>query len=225
MYSTSIIIIIIIITTLSVYNGLYLECFAAMAESGCSYDLINVSGPLTVETILRTLQQRFNDGHCYVSWPYSRFLRPFRFDMLASLFIFQTWMGPVLLCVNPFEAPSAVTLSILRQLVQQLLSGLAEGSERHRSVALVFSGVCGSGKSFTADQLLLKVFQTVQKTDWLQDLRKYWQVSSVVLKALGSAATQSNRDSSRIVRDLQLGRFRCHECCSPFVGSYGGFSL
>ena len=181
----------------------------AMAESGCSYDLINVSGPLTVETILRTLQQRFNDGHCYVSWPHlkvSRFLRPCsnEFDILASLFIVQTWMGPVLLCVNSFEAPSAVTLSVLRQLVQQLLSGLAEGSDRHRSLALVFSGVCGSGKSFTADQLLLKVFQTVQKTDWLQDLRKYWQVSSVVLKALGSAATQSNRDSSRIVRHLQL---------------------
>lgn len=38
-----------------------------MAGSGSNYDLINVSGPLTVETILRTLQQRFNDGHCYVS--------------------------------------------------------------------------------------------------------------------------------------------------------------
>lgn len=38
-----------------------------MADSGSSYDLLNVSGPLTVETILRTLQQRFNDGHCYVS--------------------------------------------------------------------------------------------------------------------------------------------------------------
>ena len=120
-------------------------------------------------------------------------------------------MGPALLCVNPFEAPSAVTLSVLRQLVEHLLSGLAEGSDHNsnssRSVALVFSGVCGSGKSFTADQLLLKIFQTVQKTDWLQDLRKYWQVSSVVLKALGSAATQSNRDSSRIVRHLHLDSY------------------
>lgn len=105
----------------------------------------------------------------------------------------------MLLCVNPFEAPSAVTLSVLRRLVQHLLSVLAESSGEHRSTALVFSGICGSGKSFTADQLLVKVFQTVQKTEWLQDLRKYWQVSSVVLKALGSAATQSNRDSSRIV--------------------------
>ena len=108
-------------------------------------------------------------------------------------------MGPALLCVNPFEPPSAVTLSVLRELVQKLLSELAEGSSAHKSVGLVFSGICGSGKSFTADQLLVKVFQTVQKTEWLQDLRKYWQVSSVVLKALGCAATQSNKDASRIV--------------------------
>ena len=118
------------------------------------------------------------------------------------LFICQTWVGPILLCVNPFEPPSAVTLSVLRDLVERLLSGLAEGSGQQRSVALVFSGMCGSGKSFTADQLLVKVFQTAHKTEWLQDLRKYWQVSSVVLKALGSAATQSNRESSRIVRQV-----------------------
>ena len=108
-------------------------------------------------------------------------------------------MGPALLCVNPFEPPSAVTFSVLRELVQKLLSELAEASNGHKSVGLVFSGMCGSGKSFTADQLLVKIFQTVQKTEWLQDLRKYWQVSSVVLKALGCAATQSNKDASRIV--------------------------
>jgi hypothetical protein len=131
-------------------------------------------------------------------------------------------MGPALLCVNPFEPPSAVTLSVLRDLVQKLLSELAEGSSVHKSVGLVFSGVCGSGKSFTADQLLVKVFQTVQKTEWLQDLRKYWQVSSVVLKALGCAATQSNKDASRIVSkssfdcyvsSLTLPCIHVHTCC------------
>lgn len=32
-----------------------------------NFDLINLDGPLTVESILKTLQQRFMDGHCYVS--------------------------------------------------------------------------------------------------------------------------------------------------------------
>ena len=155
-------------------------------------------------------------------------------------------MGPALLCVNPFEPPSAVTLSVLRELVQRLLSELAEGSSGHKSVGLVFSGVCGSGKSFTADQLLVKVFQTVQKTEWLQDLRKYWQVSSVVLKALGCAATQSNKDASRIVskklfvnaiiiNSFILAHIRCFShtlthanviCVRVLViGSYGRLSL
>lgn len=44
----------------------------ATTSSQSSYDLLNVSGPLTIETILRTLQQRFNDGHCYVSLLYSK---------------------------------------------------------------------------------------------------------------------------------------------------------
>ena len=32
-----------------------------------NFDLINLDGPLSVEAILKTLQQRFMDGHCYVS--------------------------------------------------------------------------------------------------------------------------------------------------------------
>lgn len=33
-----------------------------------SYDLINVSGPLTIEAILKALQHRFSIGHNYVSF-------------------------------------------------------------------------------------------------------------------------------------------------------------
>lgn len=32
-----------------------------------SYDLINVCGPLTIDAILKALQQRFSAGHNYVS--------------------------------------------------------------------------------------------------------------------------------------------------------------
>lgn len=32
-----------------------------------NFDLINLDGPLSVEAILKTLQQRFMEGHCYVS--------------------------------------------------------------------------------------------------------------------------------------------------------------
>ena len=41
------------------------------------------------------------------------------------------------------------------------------------------SGASGAGKSFNADQLLVKMFQTAHKTDWLQDLRKVRHPSRV----------------------------------------------
>ena len=138
------------------------------------------------------------------------------------------------------------------------------------------SGACGAGKSFTADQLLVKMFQTAHRTDWLQDLRKvrhsspfllpfplsfllffplptflspslplfflllpllshtpltaspshtqYWQVSSVVLKALGTACTESNKDSSRIVSQeaLNLESFNNETMATP-AGKIGGY--
>ena len=54
-----------------------------------NFDLINLDGPLSVEAILKTLQQRFMEGHCYVS--------P------------QTSLGPSL-CV--LETNSAIHLSL-----------------------------------------------------------------------------------------------------------------
>lgn len=36
-------------------------------EQESSFNLIHLSGPLTVEAILKTLQQRFVDGQCFVS--------------------------------------------------------------------------------------------------------------------------------------------------------------
>ena len=35
-------------------------------EEDCSFDLIQLNGPLTVEAILKSLQQRFMEGNCYV---------------------------------------------------------------------------------------------------------------------------------------------------------------
>lgn len=144
----------------------------AEGESG-SFDLIQLSGPLTVEAILKSLQQRFMEGNCY------------------------SWIGPILLCTNAYEPPSTAMHAVLKKLVFMLMSDLSD-SERPRT--LVLSGVSGSGKTFTANQLLAKMFHFAHKTDWLQDLRRYWQVSSVVLKALGTASIESNKDSSRIGR-------------------------
>ncbi|CAI8039483.1 Unconventional myosin-Ia [Geodia barretti] len=76
-----------------------------------NFDLINLDGPLSVEAILKTLQQRFMEGHCY------------------------TWIGPVLLCINPFEAPGPAVHAVLKHLCEQVLQEMANDQLPH---ALIF---------------------------------------------------------------------------------------
>lgn len=50
----------------------------------------------------------------------------------------QTWIGPMLLCVNPFEPPSPAMHVVLRKQAQTLLLEL---SESQQSRALIFKYV------------------------------------------------------------------------------------
>ena len=58
---------------------------------------------------------------------------------------------------------------MLRRLAENLLADLSNSTQPR---VLVFGGLSGSGKSFTADQLLMKMFQMSHKTEWIQDLRR-----------------------------------------------------
>ena len=78
-------------------------------------------------------------------------------------------MGNILLFINSYEPAGPPTHVVLRRLAEKLLEDLAISGD-HK--VLVFGGLSGSGKSSTADQLLMKMFQMSHKTDWLQDLRR-----------------------------------------------------
>ena len=67
---------------------------------------------------------------------------------------------------------------VLRRLAEKLLADLAVSSEPK---VLVFGGLSGSGKSFTADQLLMKMFQMSHKTDWIQDLRRVRNSTMIIM--------------------------------------------
>lgn len=82
---------------------------------------------------------------------------------------FQTWVGNILLFINSYEPAGPPTHVVLRRLAERLLADLSNSSQPR---VLVFGGLSGSGKSFTADQLLMKMFQMSHKTDWIQDLRR-----------------------------------------------------
>ena len=75
-----------------------------MADEGdSSFDLIHLNGPLTVEAILKTLQQRFVDGQCYVSTQGS-------FAVSHVLFS-KTGEGLVNACVPVFACTGAVNMT------------------------------------------------------------------------------------------------------------------
>ena len=47
----------------------------------------------------------------------------------------QTWIGPVLLCINPFEAPGPAVHAVLKRLCEQVLQEMANDQLPH---ALIF---------------------------------------------------------------------------------------
>lgn len=75
----------------------------------------------------------------------------------------------------------------------QLISCWLRCSRRHRELI-----GCKISEKYG---LICVVMETVLiMTSFVQ----YWQVSTVVLKVLGTACTEQNKDSSRIVRTIQL---------------------
>lgn len=81
----------------------------------------------------------------------------------------QSWVGNILLFVNPYEQAGPSTHVVLSRLAELLLADMPSFRE---SRVLVFGGLSGSGKTFNADHLLMKMYQLADKTDWLLDLRK-----------------------------------------------------
>ena len=47
----------------------------------------------------------------------------------------QTWVGPMLLCINPFEAPGPAVHAVLKQLCEQILREMASDQQPR---ALIF---------------------------------------------------------------------------------------
>lgn len=98
-------------------------------------------------------------------------------EYLLSLCVAQTWVGNLLLFVNGYQPAGPSTHVVLTRLAQMLLTDTPAFRE---SRVLVFSGLSGSGKSFNADHVLMKLFHMAEKTEWLLDLRKVSKFSVFV---------------------------------------------
>ncbi|OQR66176.1 unconventional myosin-IXb-like [Tropilaelaps mercedesae] len=143
------------------------------------HDLIHTNGPLTEDSVLRTLHERFHDG------------------------IYFTSIGPVLLAVNPYHEPTNdLTLTSVGgakcpELLEVVKRAVRQQRETGYSQAIFLSGESGSGKTFASMVLLRQLFNVAgggPETDSF----KHLSAAFTVLRSLGTAKTESNSQSSRI---------------------------
>jgi dachs protein len=109
------------------------------------------------------------------------------------------------LAFNPYnDVGNALTLSSTRNIVQkpQLVRVVQEAvrqqSETGYPQAIILSGGSGSGKTYASMLLLRQLFDAAgggPETDAF----KHLSAAFTVLRSLGSAKTQANSESSRIV--------------------------
>lgn len=125
----------------------------------------------------------------------------------------QTMIGPILVAVNGYtDACNALTLSAARAgsgaggvSGRGELARLVQDAVRHQAdsgypQAIILSGVSGSGKTYASMVLLRRLFD-VAGGGPETDAFKHLAAAFTVLRALGTAATPANSNSSRIVSD------------------------
>uniref|UniRef100_T1IKQ6 Myosin motor domain-containing protein n=1 Tax=Strigamia maritima TaxID=126957 RepID=T1IKQ6_STRMM len=149
-------------------------------------DLIHLTGPLTEDAVIRTLQARFFN---------------------ADLF---TMVGPILLSINSYsDVGKPLTLSSLRssahcpQLLQVVQEAVTQQSETGYPQAVILSGSSGSGKTHSSMVLLHQLFDLAgggSETDAF----KHLVAAFTVLRSLGSAKTSINSESSRIGHFIEV---------------------
>ncbi|CAG0888358.1 unnamed protein product [Cyprideis torosa] len=151
-------------------------------------DLIHLPSPVAEEGVLRTLQERFSMGKYFTN------------------------VGPILLAVNPYHHVGLpLTLNAIKtspsssgDLFRVVKEAARLQSETGYPQAIILSGVSGSGKTYASMQLLRHLFD-VAGGGPETDAFKHLAAAFTVLRSLGSAKTQSNSESSRIVSNSLNG--------------------
>ncbi|KAI8117599.1 Myosin-I heavy chain [Lucilia cuprina] len=149
-------------------------------------DLIHLSGPLTEDAVMRTLQARFNEN-CYFSN-----------------------VGPILLSINPYlNVGNPLTLSSTRsfplapQLRKIVQEAVRQQAETGYPQAIILSGTSGAGKTHCSMLLLRQLF-AVAGGGPETDAFKHLAAAFTVLRSLGSAKTSTNSESSRIGQFIEV---------------------
>ncbi|KAJ0178564.1 hypothetical protein K1T71_006387 [Dendrolimus kikuchii] len=147
-------------------------------------DLIHLRGPLTEDAVVRALQARFYHNKFY------------------------TMVGPILVALNAYtDTSNALTLTAARAQRPEL-ARLVHDAVRHQAdtgfpQAIILSGVSGSGKTHASMVLLRRLFD-VAGGGPETDAFKHLAAAFTVLRALGTAATPRNTNSTRIGHFIEV---------------------
>ncbi|RWS15743.1 unconventional myosin-IXb-like protein [Dinothrombium tinctorium] len=184
------------------------------------HDLIHLSGPLTEDAVLRTLNARFINKEYFIETLAESamsiedlFESTSRSDLPRAVYaqivsgVCTTNIGPVLLSVNPYQnVGNSLTLSSTHQeasrypqLLRVVQEAVRQQSETGYPQAIILSGESGSGKTFSSMIMLRQLFDIAgggPETDSF----KHLAAAFTVLRSLGSAKATTNSESSRITR-------------------------
>ncbi|XP_028395364.1 unconventional myosin-IXb-like [Dendronephthya gigantea] len=140
-------------------------------------DLVHLKGPLTEDTIIATLEARFN-AKCY-----------------------HTMVGPVQLILNPFnsETKDAINCNSKKSTCFRplIMKSLEQLNETRMPQIMILSGESGSGKSYTA-QMIIKELMNITCGTAQSDLLRQLDASITVLDILGKARTTNSPESSNV---------------------------
>ncbi|KAG1680496.1 Unconventional myosin-XV [Nymphon striatum] len=150
-------------------------------------DLIHLTGPLTEDAVLKTLQARFFAGN------------------------FFTNVGPILLSLNPYQdlgnpqtlSSSQAAAAQCPQLLRVVHEAVRQQTDTGYPQAIILSGESGSGKTYSSMLLLRQLFD-VAGGGPETDAFKHLAAAFTVLRSLGSAQTASNEESSRIGHFIEV---------------------
>lgn len=125
-----------------------------------------------------------------------------RFHLTSFL---QVQMGPILLQMNrltstnnPLTLTSTAEVPIPPSIKRVVHEALRQQGDTGYPQAIILSGVSGSGKTYSSMLILRQLF-LLAGGGVGSDAFKHLNASITVLRSLGTASTELNRDSSRVV--------------------------
>ncbi|XP_075301937.1 unconventional myosin-Ia isoform X2 [Opisthocomus hoazin] len=168
-----------------------MEATASLLDAAAVGDLVLLD-PLTEESLLQTLQERFRHGHIY------------------------TYIGNVVISVNPYQPLPIYTPEKVQEYhncnffaVKPHIYAIADDAyrslrDRDRDQCILITGESGAGKTEASKLVMSYVAAVCSKGEEVDKVKEQLLQSNPVLEAFGNAKTIRNDNSSRFGKYMDV---------------------